>query len=100
MDAWIERLRVAIGVAELYAADASTPKEIDDGRAALAPIERALGEKGATVPSAGGAAGATWQLCLLIGECVASGRDEATRERLRSALAVTKDRWSRALAGS
>ena len=97
MSIWLDRLAIVIGVAEVIASDTSTSKDIDDANVALASLDRALGDKTATMPAAGGPAAAVRSLHVLIVECLANQRDQPSRSRLRAATALAKEKWAREL---
>jgi hypothetical protein len=97
MGIWLDRLAIVLGVAQVVASDAPTAKEFDDARVALASVDAALNDFAATMPAAGGAAGATRRLSMLVSQCLASDRDEPSRMRLRAAITLTKEQWSHEL---
>jgi len=92
MDVWLERLRVILRVAEIIAADESTSEDINLAKEILSDIGREMNDKRATMPAAGGTAGASRQLPLVIMECLSKQRDEPSRMQLRSAITLTKER--------
>ncbi len=90
---WLDRLAQLIVVVETLASDTATSEQRTAAAAELKNIDRAMGEKTATTPAAGGPAGATRQLLLLGVQCVASRYDEAMRGQLRAAVAQIRARW-------
>jgi hypothetical protein len=97
MGVWLDRLGIMLGAAHIVASDTASAKDLDDVRVALASVDAALNDFAATMPAAGGAAGAARRLSLLVAQCLASERDEPSRMRLRAAITLTKEQWSHEL---